>query len=120
MSKHTISRFEYQRFYLEKNTADRIKEITEKEFLMVFEGVDQYKISKSTLLKEVDIITLLVDITGIFKSKGEARRLLQSNAISINKAKCQTESLITNNDLLNNKYLLVQKWKKHYSIICAE
>ena len=103
-----------------KQTSNRIKEVTEEEFLMVFEGVDQYKVSKSTLSEGIDPIILLTDISGAFHSKGEVRRLIQSNAISINKVKVQLDSIITSEDLLNNKYLLIQKGKKHYSIICFE
>ncbi len=103
-----------------KNTAHQFKEITEEEFLMVFEGVDQYKVNRSHLAKGLDPISLLTDISKVFQSKGEIRRLIQSNAISINKTKCTIDSLITADDLLNNKYLLIQKGKKHYSIICVE
>ena len=103
-----------------KNTANQIKEITEEEFLMVFEGVDQYKVDRSYLAKDLDPVSLLTDISKVFQSKGEIRRLIQSNAISINKTKCTIDSLITADDLLNNKYLLIQKGKKHYSIICVE
>ena len=53
-----------------KNTADKIKEITEEEFLMVCEGVDQYKVSKSTLSNGLDPINLLTDVSGAFQSKG--------------------------------------------------
>ncbi|MBF25817.1 MAG: tyrosine--tRNA ligase [Flavobacteriales bacterium] len=103
-----------------KNTSDRINEITEEEFLMVFEGVDQYKVSKSSIHEGVNPLILLTDLSGAFNSKGEVRRLIQSNAISINKVKLKLDSVITGDSLLNNKYLLVQKGKKHYSIICVE
>ena len=96
-----------------KNTANQLKEISETEFLMVFEGVDQYSVSKSNLSKGVDVITLLTDLSGVFKSKGEGRRLIQSNAISINKIKITLNSIITDESLLNDKYLLIQKGKKH-------
>ena len=101
-----------------KNTADQLKEITEEEFLMVFEGVDQHYADISALTNGTDVITLLTDLSGAFNSKGEVRRLLQSNAISINKLKVNLETLITSSELLNNKYLLIQKGKKHYIIIC--
>ena len=106
--------------FFSKNPTKKIQEITEEEFLMVFEGVDQYNASKSSITKGVDPITLLTELSGVFKSKGETRRLVQANAISINREKCQLNSLITKKDLLNNKYLLIQKGKKHYSIICFE
>ncbi len=101
-----------------KNTANQLKEITEEEFLMVFEGVDQYHADISALTNGTDVITLLTDLSGAFNSKGEVRRLLQSNAISINKLKVNLETLVTSSELLNNKYLLIQKGKKHYIIIC--
>jgi len=103
-----------------KDTADQIKEITEEEFLMVFEGVDQYKVDKFKLSQDVNPIELLTDFSGAFKSKGEVRRLLASNAISINKIKIKENSVITKSNLLNDKYLLVQKGKKNYIIICFE
>ena len=103
-----------------KNTENKIKEITEKEFLMVFEGVDQYKVSKSHLSQGIDPIVLLTDISRVFNSKGEIRRLIESNAISINKIKIQLDFIVKNEDLLNNKYILIQKGKKHYIILCFE
>ena len=85
---------------------------------MVFEGVDQHHADISALTNGTDVITLLTDLSGAFNSKGEVRRLLQSNAISINKLKVNLETLINSSELLNNKYLLIQKGKKHYIIIC--
>lgn len=103
-----------------KKTQNKLQEITEKEFLMVFEGVDQYKVSKSNFSQDLDPINLLTELSGVFDSKGEVRRLITSNALSINKIKIRLDSLISKADLLNNKYLLIQKGKKHYSIICVE
>jgi len=103
-----------------KDTADKIKEITEEEFLMVFEGVDRYKVDKSKLETELNPVELLTDLSGAFHSKGEVRRLLSSKAISINKIKIKDSDVIRQSDLLNNKYLLIQKGKKHYIIICFE
>ncbi|MBJ04996.1 MAG: tyrosine--tRNA ligase [Flavobacteriales bacterium] len=103
-----------------KNTSHLLQEISEEDFLMVFEGVDQYDIDKSILQSGLNVVELLTTHTGIFKSKGETRRLLDSNAISINKIKCKSDCLILKANLLNGKYLLFQKGKKHYSIICAQ
>ena len=91
-----------------KNTADQLQSITEEEFLMVFEGVEQYQVNKSSLSNGIDPISLLTDLSGAFPSKGEIRRLIQSNAISINKEKCTLETLIRTTNLLNNKYLLLK------------
>ena len=103
-----------------KNTADQIQEITEQEFLMVFEGVDQYKVDRSKIMNGVDPVTLLTDFSKAFKSKGELRRLINSNAISINKIKIKEQDQFTVDSLLNNKYLLVQKGKKNYIILSFE
>jgi len=100
-----------------KNTADQLQGITEEEFLMVFEGVEQYNIDKSKFNNSIDPLSLLTDLSGAFQSKGEARRLIQSNAISINKKKCTLDTVLEKRDLLNNKYLLIQKGKKHYIIV---
>ena len=103
-----------------KNTADQIQEITEQEFLMVFEGVDQYKVDRSKIMNGVDPVTLLTDFSEAFNSKGELRRLINSNAISINKIKIKEQDQVTVDSLLNNKYLLVQKGKKNYIILSFE
>ena len=100
-----------------KNTADQLTGISEEDFLMVFEGVEQHQIDKSKLNNGIDPLSLLTDLSGAFQSKGEARRLIQSNAISINKKKCNLDTVIQHSDLLNNKYILIQKGKKHYIIL---
>jgi tyrosyl-tRNA synthetase len=103
-----------------KNTADQIQEITEQEFLMVFEGVDQYKVDRSKIMNGVDPVTLLTDFSEAFNSKGELRRLINSNAISINKIKIKEQDQVNVDSLLINKYLLVQKGKKNYIILSFE
>jgi len=102
-----------------KDTQDELKKISEKDFLMIFEGVPMYTVSRDVLNK-IDPITLLVEKSQIFSSKGEATRMLSSNAISLNKQKINVDSVIDSTDLLNNKYLLIQKGKKNYMIINVE
>ena len=103
-----------------QNTADRINEISEEDFLMVFEGVQQYKIAKSKLDTGLNPIDLLTQESEAFSSRGEVRRLIQSNSISVNKIKINENDVITKSQLLNNKYLLIQKGKKNYIIISVE
>ena len=55
--------------------------------------------------------------TGIFKSNGEARRMLKDRAVMINKNKVDENYQLSSNDLLNNRYILVQKGKKNYFLI---
>ena len=98
-----------------KSTAEDLKNLDEDNFLSVFEGVPQFKINKTDLT--LDILDILVEKTQIFKSKGEARRMIKSNAISINKEKIKEDIKLTENNLLNKKYILAQKGKKNYFLI---
>ena len=85
--------------------------------LDIFEGVPQFDISKSDLVSGIQIIDLLAQKSQVFQSKGEARRMLQSNAVSINKLKVGADKVIGVDDLLNGKYILVQKGKKNYFLL---
>ncbi|MDE0773089.1 MAG: tyrosine--tRNA ligase [Salibacteraceae bacterium] len=98
-----------------KSTADDLKSLDEETFLSVFEGVPQYEISKTDL--SLDILNIVAEKTQIFVSKGEARRMIKSNAVSINKEKITEDIQLTENDLLNGKYILAQKGKKNYFLI---
>jgi len=62
-------------------------------------------------------LDILAEKTQVFDSKGEARRMMQSNAVSINKEKITEDFQISVNDLLNGKYILAQKGKKNYFFI---
>ena len=99
-----------------KDTQEELKNISEEDFLMIFEGVPIYNISRNDI-KSIDPVNLLAEKTQVFSSKGEARRMLSSNAVSLNKKKITVDSIINTDNLLNNKYLLVQKGKKNYIII---
>ena len=85
--------------------------------LDIFEGVPQFDISKSDLVSGIQIIDLLAQKSEVFQSNGEARRMLQSNAVSINKLKVGADKVIGVDDLLNGKYILVQKGKKNYFLL---
>jgi tyrosyl-tRNA synthetase len=98
-----------------RSTSDELKTLNEETFLSVFEGVPQYKLSKEDL--QLGILDIMAEKTKIFSSKGEARRMIKSNAISINKEKITDEFNFSKNNLINNKYVLVQKGKKNYFLI---
>ena len=66
------------------------------------------------------ILDILAEKTQIFASKGEARRMISSNAVSINKEKITEDIRLTKNNLLNGKYILAQKGKKNYFLIIVE
>ena len=99
-----------------KSTYDDVASLSEKDFLHVFEGVPTYEVSEKNIFKS-DIIDLLSSHTSVFNSKSEARRMLESNSVSLNKVKITIDKKIENKDLLNDKYLLIQKGKKNYFII---
>lgn len=101
-----------------KGTAEELKSLNESTFLAVFEGVPQFKISKSEIENGMNVVDLLADKTGVFESKGELRRTIQGNGLSINKEKVLNADLkIDNSFLISNKYILAQKGKKNYSLI---
>ena len=98
-----------------KSTAYDLKSLDEDTFLSVFDGVPQFEVSANDL--ECGIVDFLAEKTQVFASKGEARRMLNSNAVSINKEKVNEEKQISRADLISNKYILVQKGKKNYFLI---
>lgn len=101
-----------------KGTAEELKSLDEATFLAVFEGVPQFRISKSEIENGINVVDLLVNKTGVFESKGELRRTIQGNGLSINKEKVPNADLkIDKSFLISNKYLLAQKGKKNYSLI---
>lgn len=102
-----------------KGTTDTLKKLSEDVLLSVFEGVPQYDIVGSDLKSGISIIDLVAEKTSVFPSKSEARRMLKDGGISLNKEKISEEVIIGEGDLLNGKYLLVQKGKKNYYLLIA-
>ncbi len=98
-------------------TTETLRNLTEKMFLSVFEGVPQSELSHQKLNKGIPVLEFLTDHTGIFPSRGEARRTIKENALSINKIKVGEDKIVGVNDLLNLKYILVQKGKKNYFLV---
>ena len=97
-------------------TEKSLANIREDVFLSVFEGVPQYDITSSHLGS--NIMDLLAVHTSVFTSKGELKRMIQGGGLMINKKKIiDPEAVISAGDLLNGKYLLVQKGKKNYYLI---
>ncbi len=101
------------------STSEALRELDEKTFLNVFEGVPQFSISKEELgCSVLDLLTLK---TTIFPSKGECRKMITAGGVSVNKEKTEnSEEIIDSSFLLNNRYILVQKGKKNYFIIKTE
>lgn len=99
-----------------KSTSETLRELDERTFLNVFEGVPQFDITNQQLSD--NIIELLAVHTSVFPSKGECRKMIKAGGVSINKSKINSIELsLSENDLLNQKYILVQKGKKNYFIL---
>jgi len=102
-----------------KGTTETLRNLSEDMLLSVFEGVPQAEISIEKIKNGIGIIEMLAEKTNIFASKGEARRMLKDNGVSINKEKVKDTFVVTEKDLLNGKYILAQKGKKNYFLIKA-
>jgi tyrosyl-tRNA synthetase len=103
-----------------KGTTDTLKRLDSATFLSVFEGVPTFEVSKEEILQGINIIDLLAEKTQILASKGEVRRALKENSLSINKEKIKEDFVTSSENLLNEQYILVQKGKKNYFIIVAK
>ena len=102
------------------STAEALQSLSEQDILDVFEGVPTFHIDKAQLTDGAELLNLLSESAKVFPSKGEARRSLQENAVSINKNKVTLDSKINTSDLLKGKYLIAQKGKKNYYLLIAE
>ncbi|MDA1144038.1 MAG: tyrosine--tRNA ligase [Bacteroidetes bacterium] len=103
-----------------KTTTDVVKTLDTQTFLAVFEGVPQAVLPFSNLENGLDMIAALSAETGFLKSNGDARRELKQNAISVNKEKVGETYLISQKDLIDQKYVLLQRGKKNYFILVFE
>ena len=102
-----------------KSTREALQKLDEKTFLAVFDGVPQFALSKDKL--STNILDLLAVDTQVFPSKGECRKMIQSNGLSIDKEKfTDIAGTLSEEHLVNGKYVLVQKGKKNYYILKFE
>lgn len=102
-------------------TKEMLSRIDEQTLLSLFEGVPRFTIDKGLLQSGVQPLTLLAELTNIFPSKGEARKTIQANGLSLNKEKLtDIDRLIGLDSLIGDKYLIVQKGKKNYYCIIVE
>ena len=102
-------------------TSEALRKLDEDTLLAVFEGVPQFEISRDVLTGGVKAVDLFVDNAAVFASKGEMRKLVQGGGVSLNKEKLAAfDQVITAADLLDEKYLLVQRGKKNYYLLIAK
>lgn len=102
-------------------TKQRLLKTDEKTLMAIFEGVPQFEIDRKLFDTGIQPLTLLVELTDIFPSKGEARKTIQANGLSLNEEKITNiDQPITASHLIKDKYLLLQKGKKNYFCIIAK
>ena len=99
---------------------DTIKKLDDNTILSVFDGVPTFKINKEILIEGIKLTDLSVEKLSIFKSKGDLRKLIKNGGISINKEKIFDDIVVNTNNLINDKFLLVQQGKKNYNLIIAQ
>ena len=100
-----------------KSSKEDLESLDEITFTEIFEGVPSSTISTSKLSKGLEIENLLASDTNFLKSVSEARRSLKENSISINKNKIAENYKVSKSDLINNKYILLQRGKKNYYLL---
>ena len=101
-----------------KGTTETLQQLDKETLKSVFEGVPTFEISRDLLKGEgINIVELTAAETTMFASKGEVKRALKENSISLNKAKINDSYQVTEKDLLSDSIILVQKGKKNYYLV---
>ncbi len=103
-----------------KSTKEGLEKLDEATFLDIFDGVPQEHITRTDLEAGIPIVDFMAVNTQIFPSKGEARKMTQANGVSVNKEKVTLDKVMTPADLIDGKYILVQKGKKNYYLVVVE
>ena len=103
-----------------KSTKESLLKLDEQTFLDVFNGVPRFQLGKDQLgVPAVELFTR--DDVKIFPSRGEMRKMVQGGGVSLNKEKLTAfDQVVTADDLIDGKYLLVQKGKKNYNLIVVQ
>jgi len=96
-------------------SVDVLRSLNEQQLLEVMDGVKQARGSKASLAEGLDLVSFLAE-GGVFASKGEARKMVQAGGVSVNKEKAVADTKLTEAQLLNGKYILLQKGKKDYTL----
>ena len=99
------------------STSADLRTLDEKTFLEVFDGVPQAEVSAADIASGLDMIAILSAKTGFISSNSEARRALKENSISVNKEKVGEDYQIAEKDLVDGKFILLQRGKKNYFIV---
>jgi len=101
-----------------KGTKETLSNLDEKTFLNIFDGVPTFEIDRESIINGINILELLAEKTTVFPSKSELRRTMKENGLTINQEKqSNQEYVVTDKELINNKYILGRKGKKNYFLI---
>lgn len=108
-------------FLFGNGSLDFLQTLNDEAVLDVFEGIQHFQISKAELASAtLDITVLLAEKTGVFPSKGEARKMIMGGGVSLNREKITDAAMMVSSaNLINDKYLVVQKGKKNYFLLIA-
>lgn len=102
-------------------SSEALRQISEDMLLSVFEGVPQYKFSKGVLDGQLKVSDFLTDVCPVFFSKSEARKMMQGGGVMMNKEKLYDHArAITTDDLIDGRYIILQRGKKNYYLLIAE
>jgi len=102
-----------------QGTAEALGALSEKQWLDVFDGVPQADVPRAALAAGIPIADLLSDTTSFLASKGEAKRALKEGSIAVNKSKVGDDRIVSADDLLSAKFILLQRGKKNYFLVKA-
>ena len=103
------------------SSSEELKSIDEDMLLSMFEGVPQFRFNRQVLGENVKASDFLTDVCPVFFSKSEARKMMQGGGVSINKEKTYDHSRIfTEADLIDNRYIILQRGKKNYYLLIAD
>jgi len=103
-----------------KSSKEDLESLDENTFNDIFDGAPSSSIDSKQLAKGINIDFLLAKNTNFLKSMGEARRSIKENSISVNKVKVSENTVVSNKDLINNKYLLLQRGRKNYYLVIVK
>ena len=108
-------------FLFGNGSLEFLEERSESEIMEIFEGIPQYTIQKNQLNEGVNVLDLLATSAAVFPSKGEAKKMIIGGGVSVNRQKvANADRSFTLDDLVNDRYLIVQKGKKNYFLLIAE
>ena len=99
------------------STSDDLRQLDAKTFLEVFDGVPQAEVNRADIAAGLDMIAALSAKTGFIASNSEARRALKEKSIAVNKEKVEENYIIGEKDIIDDKFVLLQRGKKNYFVI---